>query len=886
MLKLVMTIISMVTIINAQNYYNESCDSINVVEKVKFYSDEDGNFHETAIVKSILKMTNYSFVCTSSGDNYTEVVDNYFADVTCFDCKPMGSRICSGDQEYCTSVGKCNVSSCRCTSKLGVSQDVIYDGHYWVPVNVVNRTLCYKPIEFKFDNRPIRFGFTLDRSLTKKRQNIIFDWKQPVLEIKEVPSLVAIVFNKGPLTMSISTNTSYFLTFPSYWYEDDNPIYVRVYSGPVIVESWTLNVKTETLCPLPDCVFCSELTSSFSCFPNSFKIAVGFFFFFFAMFILILFYLMIQGIKNCMCGVVAMPINVSMDSNNMKTIAILLLFLPLCMGCDRTVLISSQQMICLTSLGVEECRIEGDSLLLLNYPGEVVCLQVSSTGTGISHGRIEIKWISMEMIFLSNTLYFTGSYIPSAISESHCPGTSQCSTNNCLNNNYYIRAMNNAGERGCVPTCGCAGCGCVICSDSCTYWQYELLTNFDNTAKVNRLDGSIMQPYVQVTVISDDFLRNQTMSIDNNWQEVIPGVKIHVEGSLQGPDLSLPNSVVSSIIHDNIRGYYSFSGDSYLVDSSDRNSPIKGTIGEIQSGDIYSFNRNPSPNFRVPIFDEDIGRFEYPNFIISNSAFDRLTRNNPNAVLPTVRSGVSLFSRGEGSLLGLVSNPGALVVSLRLTNLTSRQIVNRVCPVGDFINITGYYSYIYPATMFFELKSICDSGECLITSSSDNFVIFDPSISLTSEYEVYKVRFSSNVEEVSFNVRIVCSGGELNYTIMGKLDRAEIILDDNRTIVFNNDSTKSGSFYVSWSSAKQGGFIAGMSTITMLIALFVFSFICCLPELMMCLRSPSYTKIKNVIEAPVNKMSKKKKNDDTNSLAMNDENENDIELSEGSSSFL
>jgi len=612
------------------------------------------------------------------------------------------------------------------------------------------------------------------------------------------------------------------------WVATTESIFYQIYVNTSIVDSGTLATRKVKTCDIPDCIFCADVADAWSCFTTPFKTMTVLFYFFFALCIILGLVVAWLILKGTLAGY---NIKVQMPSAAQVTQAVIMwlaISATLVGACDASVGIQSSNFVC-TNLGdYRTCVLNEQVLATVPMPGYTICYDLINKVTNNVEGRLITTYIEMLTVASTNVDYYTSAYNIHTESIKICPAHSQCTTGNDCNtarSGEDLRTQNGTltgselglpGPRGCLSTCGCAGCNCGVCDEACIYYGagMEPIKPF---YKVQSVTSIALKPSVKVCFVQNNETSDcQTVQINTGGEiDVNDRLSVQFLGSLAGStDVFGTNKFIT-----NLEG-----GDAYYGFASPPSAPQVNTIGDIQAA-TSSGLQNPT----------------YTSFIWNVDILDPYDSGENSVAFTTSANGINLLQvypklphqigttiwhfNGNAALEGVNENPGSLLLNIKAVNYTFQQVVDQVCPVMKSHSITGSYQSDGGATWVVFASSDCGTGSCVLTVDTTTVQLTRSSLRLYKDQTfTYIVNFTAALKEGC--VTMTCTAGLNKESIHDcyKLDDPHTIINPNGTTPSVTPGTPTdGGGGITFDLGKWLGFgIGGFFMIFFIVAAVVF----------------------------------------------------------------
>lgn len=487
-------------------------------------------------------------------------------------------------------------------------------------------------------------------------------------------------------------------------------------------------------------------------------------------------FLLIKYLSEC-------NINSLRESVNINTFILLicvLTFAPAVSAqCTTTTILQSQIQDCSYISGNSSCTLKMNTILSLVHLGEKACVAIfSSNGDyiGAMNLTYELSVYDVSTSFVYYTLPWTGQ----ACSHRECYGVSHCASG-CPSNASVCQGvlsgecLNWPGYDTCGASCGCAGCGCIQCSDACLCSRYSLKPN-GFAVGVAKINGVTAVPRVKIEFLIND--TKTTSFLDVRQSTVHSNFTFSLIGTYSS---FLPSFADMGFA-------WTQDGKGFLLPISTYKHAEYGKIGDLQSTNLaFSPTQN---SFHIP--SEQLIRTQYQDYALYNfpkSAVDSQILLQPGRdenILPKTLGGITWTSNVD-KLMGLNPDPGAVEIAIQSVPLQFNFLTTSVCPKILSINITGCYACPQGFVLSVYAKSLCDSGAALvdsITSSSlsfyTKFVVLSKSPSIAYVYGSSLSRTISGELCLSYKTQKDC------FPFQTVLNEPPLLTPDELSHIFGN----------------------------------------------------------------------------------------------------
>jgi len=476
--------------------------------------------------------------------------------------------------------------------------------------------------------------------------------------------------------------------------------------------------------------------------------------------------IMILVMLSVLAAVTAVKTKISYNKRQVMALGLLCLVGSASASCDANIVIGAEYMECTETTQTVSCLIKTESLLTLTGIYSTLCATILSANEDMVMGYVNITLTGMVAIAPTTLEYYTSSWRPTVASTKYCPGERLCSgSTNCANFNFSSPSMNGAvhglatllpGINRCDDSCGGWSCGCINFGESCTYSRASILP-LPPVAQVRKVLPGLLKPIVTISTEINGVVSEKTVILQAG---VMVDTTINMTMTYIGSGTSnLYTSSDSILLVD---------GAQYKVAASPVNNPQAGMIGDVQANNAQSFTQ-PS----------------YQSFKLANNLCDvYLSDSSAHAVcfapalgdltglqqFPLVSGGVIWEFSGDNTLVGAVQDPDVTFVSMGM--LSGTKIVvkkTQVCPVLNFVGVTGYWGEDQPATIVLEGRSACLAGHCVLNTIGSSVVLRQKSLYLDVVAGPLTIPFSSSQAQVSFDLQCTSLKNTVTVHVEGTL---------------------------------------------------------------------------------------------------------------------
>jgi len=565
---------------------------------------------------------------------------------------------------------------------------------------------------------------------------------------------------------------------------------IKVFILDVKSGNATFQIQAQDVCIIQNCkIFCADYFNNFICYSAFYQAIMIICFIITALALAYLIFFIWYKVTERYKGlyIIQTPNSVPMTA---VTIFFFILILPCSSQCITSTIIFSEIQSCSFQNGTDTCTLQLNQNVILPHLDNKVCIMFAST-TGQYLGSMNVTY-DLSLIQAQTTpLYFTSDWTGLACSGKSCRNSDYCSSGctqdqTVLNNYLTGQCVLWPGKSQCQASCGCAGCGCFLCSSACLASRYAFEPQ-GSAIQVNDILSTNTYPRVIIELELNGTL--STYFSDVLSTAVAGPFTVNLLGSFAGP---------STVFGTN--KFVTRGSNAYLAQASDYNNPQFGTVGDIQSQTISSFGL-PSPT-----------GFIFPSTVVASVASDNSVTYsfptsgaqllNSNTILPK-QIGNLMWTFSGNTLYATNSDPPAITLSIYSTNpmiLSYKR--TSVCPAIDNVTVNGCFNCPMGFTLTVLVKSNCDAGSVkvsLITSS--RMSCFNSFIAIGTTYSPVILQCISYDKQVSGNLTLI---GDTTDSILFQtvLNNAPPLTQQEITDIFGNYSLPSdnGNFVDWWNS--------------------------------------------------------------------------------------
>jgi len=542
----------------------------------------------------------------------------------------------------------------------------------------------------------------------------------------------------GTNSFAIVCSTPCTYIIPTFLLVKDDILHLKIFQSDILINCIDIPIDATLTCEITTCSFlCLNKINQFLCYSLREQIFIGIAFTV-ACLVLVIALLWI-GYKIYCCSMrnyQVVNINTDMDKepkypndsniemvrmNSMSFLVMLMclsiLVSPIGAQCTTTSIAVTPINSCVATGTTETCTIQINILSTLRTVGSSTCGRLlDSSGSLI--GSFNMTYLSSGMFGFTTPSYYTSSWTPLTISNKHCPGAGKCSAStNCPALPWNCTTLGIAGTAClwpnhpiCQASCGCAGCGCFICSSACLFGTYSFLPS-GPIYQVLTITNVAVSPTIQFCVTVGSIAQCQIISLTQQPVTLLSNYTANVLGSF----------ITSTTVFNNLKLVVG-NGNAYLAPSADPGNPVFGTIGDIQTTSAGSL-AIPSHSAYV-----------YPSTaIIPSATQSALVYSFPSPGLGSLSNflgnklpflyGGTFWSYDGTNLVGIAVNAPAVQVSFStISPVTFSFLKTVVCPSSTLpAKLAGFYDSDLGFTITLpSVRSTCSAGAVTVAYTDSN----------------------------------------------------------------------------------------------------------------------------------------------------------------------
>jgi hypothetical protein len=450
-------------------------------------------------------------------------------------------------------------------------------------------------------------------------------------------------------------------------------------------------------------------------------------------------------------------------------------------ACTVTPIITSLVPTCSYSGSNLTCTYNLNALITIPTAFDESCIQLSDAN-GNPFADIRFNYGSFNYVTQTSFSYFTSDFICiSQASKSCWTPTNWCGAtcdqmlaNDTTGHNQLSDASVTTcpGITKCTRTCGCASCSCFYCDSACTVFRWAIEPK-GTIYSVYQINGYTSIPNVTINITMAG--KPSTFLSVNPF----PGIQVYagVFNVTQIGTLSNPTNL-------NLNSYGVISDDTgklqFFNPISAKGTPVKLAVGDVQYSTRNQLTCGTSTGSLQTVFDPAIGVSGETSVTCEFSGVSSLTS------IPQMFNGYQITTNSPSTFKIQPPTFPPIQIGVATSNLVLSQIVDFVCPVVEFVNVTGCYTCSTGFDLLFNIRSKCVAGPVLISSPD----CVSQTIGITSVNMLFNISCQSNTSFYSDTVTVQSNTAEVTFVASGALLAPQV----SKGIFGSNSTSGVGSF--------------------------------------------------------------------------------------------
>lgn len=385
--------------------------------------------------------------------------------------------------------------------------------------------------------------------------------------------------------------------------------------------------------------------------------------------------------------------------------------------CDNSFAIQGSMKTCTLTGNIKNCKLSFQSQFVMNPFVKSTCFSILDASSGNStalHVEFELEAIQEKLTLA--TQYYTSDWTPKIYDNYVCqnPFSGSCRAGecpsvvnpSCLDYGHGCQTSDQAiTSRPGFTACKHARHSDCFYSDACLFQRISV-NPIGNKFAILKPVQKLLTPILKITAQNSEF--RETLYATIVGQKFYVSNDRKVSGIING--LYQPTLSFLTERHIAVSG-----PNAYLVDASQRDSPLVGKVGDIQASSESLLSSFGLTNFLVA-----------PNLVSisdgSASYAKSVLWSNLHTKFPTTFDGSVWYYTG-GNLVSNVSYSQPISISINTDiPIDIFYKVSVVEVTGKFLNASGCYNCETGGKAFFSLKSKFDAGTVSVSSSDVTIV--------------------------------------------------------------------------------------------------------------------------------------------------------------------
>jgi hypothetical protein len=584
-------------------------------------------------------------------------------------------------------------------------------------------------------------------------------------------------------------------------------------------------LKGISICELVDCIWCKDTFNNFSCLPDSIQTFLILFFVFLGLLILALFkpvlLPIVTTVLSILLGVliwvlrtfVNLPksnfgmwlyskasssvgwLNQGFQPVDRSGMLLLLIFLPLVLGCDKGLTIPVDVELCSMSGNIQTCKLTLDSTVSIpNIEGTACLTFINKDDPTDVVQDVQIKYVADTTTIDLIQLYETSAYDWTQKTFRHCLGIFGSSNHKCSTKRIAALSttdrtlggelknpliINRKGESIAKIITNTADC---LSQKNCVFSGYGISPVGPIFTAYS--PGTIKQtPLIEITVKQDNIETIKFLKFGLSSAK-LGDLTFTVVGQLSQPQVTLDSRKIFVE-----RGQLK----AFLANGADQDIVTGFTLGAIQAetaNDLLSptdGSYSASPDIVLSqIEDADSVAWNFVQYAIPISTF-----------FPTIIGG-NLINYNNGRLESNLTQSGPIIIDINAPNsYTISRTLSIVCPTFEITtHPSGCFDCSQGSVLEIIASSTCASGLVSISTDSPYITMNTKTVRLTETSQKFLIDFETSVSDNVFKLTLSSDG------ISKSEDTGFVAISDvtlvNETFIISNqsqlDASKSGGF--------------------------------------------------------------------------------------------
>lgn len=377
-------------------------------------------------------------------------------------------------------------------------------------------------------------------------------------------------------------------------------------------------------------------------------------------------------------------------------------------ACSEVSVISSTNSDCIQSGSTRMCEFHLHGILSIQHVYESACLNFKDP-EGFDMSELQITYSHFDYVIGARSLYYTTRWegystsIKRCYMAGGCPDS--CDSIDVNDPTLSSEVISNPllewpGESSCSRTCGCAGCGCLLCDSACLFSRFSVMPR-----------GSTIQVFEPILLTPQPWINIQ-------YKNYSVTTKISGDPVVVGPfSITLVGNFDSSVGVFGDNKFITSQGDWYYGPANNLGEFDTGRIGDVQASHPISLVE-PSvsefkfgQNFAVPTQEGSWMKYTFPS-VGASTIFDL-------PILPTNIGQGSVSRIGSSLLFSVPNSPAIEILITAPAGLKLTVDTTKVCLIFSIINGTGCYNCGQGFTLVIRARGTCGYGTARISLTDD-----------------------------------------------------------------------------------------------------------------------------------------------------------------------
>lgn len=431
-------------------------------------------------------------------------------------------------------------------------------------------------------------------------------------------------------------------------------------------------------------------------------------------------------------------------------------------GCSEFAAMMAHQTDCVIVRDVVNCTISETVELALAMKGEESCLSVNDLANK-PVGMLKIELQEISLMCEKTDVFYTRDFEVHTASVKRCPSAGTCqNANDCnsVQSNTLISELNGEpnqkpGITGCASSCACFACGCLFCTESCTFYRtyvtektdvlYELFEcstfrlNVNVTVKYETHDNVceksiILMPGVPRTIWPNVILTLKSLSLPTT---PVLG-KRFVSNGEKFVVLDAANSQTSGLLKCVSReaaARFECMVDQNMCVCTPRRGIVACSCNVFDLADMFTQAHNMLPMNIGNVALRPSGDSVKASFEQLNALVIQTTMKGMSVISGTIKSRTKCKAQTIGDMTGCYRCLSSAKASIKCTSDYGDVLGTVTCQESSFGIKCAQYGYVNNVSLRFNNKNIDEKCELICPGGVSEFKL--KGILIYSENKVY-----------------------------------------------------------------------------------------------------------------------------------------------------